>query len=242
MSCVAIIPARGGSKRIPGKNIKPFFGKPMIAWSIEVAKASGLFDRIVVSTDDPAIVEVAKQYGAEVPFIRPPELADDFTPTIPVIAHAINTLNEQGDTITEACCIYATAPFIRKDDLIEAHRQLQSGDWKYCFTVTEFAAPIFRSFEADESGAVSMFWPENFETRSQDLPEALHDAGQFYFGRVDAWLEGAVFFAKHATGYRIPRWRVQDIDTADDWTRAESMAAMLIETTSSDLAKPETLT
>jgi pseudaminic acid cytidylyltransferase len=231
MSRVAIIPARGGSKRIPGKNIKPFFGKPMIAWSIEAAKASGLFDRIVVSTDDPAIVEVAKHYGAEVPFIRPPELADDFTPTIPVIAHAINTLNEQGDTITEACCIYATAPFIRSDDLIQAHRQFHSGDWKYCFTVTEFAAPIFRSFEADENGAVSMFWPEHFETRSQDLPEALHDAGQFYFGRVDAWLEGAVFFAKNATGYRIPRWRVQDIDTADDWTRAESMAAMLIEDT-----------
>jgi pseudaminic acid cytidylyltransferase len=242
MSRVAIIPARGGSKRIPGKNIKPFFGKPMIAWSIEAAKASGLFDRIVVSTDDPAIVEVAKQYGAEVPFIRPPELADDFTPTIPVIAHAINTLKEQGDTITEACCIYATAPFIRADDLVQAHRQLHSGDWKYCFTVTEFAAPIFRSFEADENGAVSMFWPEHFETRSQDLPEALHDAGQFYFGRVEAWLEGAVFFAKHSTGYRIPRWRVQDIDTADDWTRAESMAAMLIETTSSDLAKPDTLT
>jgi len=228
MSRVAVIPARGGSKRIPRKNIKPFAGKPMIAWSIEAALNSGLFDRVIVTTDDQEIADVAKSYGAEVPFIRPPELSDDHAATIPVIAHAIDKLRAGGDAPDEVCCIYATAPFVSVDDLAGAYELFRNSQSHYCFTVTEFGAPVFRSFSVDELGAVAMFWPENFDKRSQDLPQAFHDAGQFYWGKATAWLNGDIFFAPHSRAFVIPRWRVQDIDTPDDWARAELMAPAIM--------------
>jgi len=218
---IAVIPARGGSKRIPRKNIKNFCGKPMIAWSIEAAKASALFDHILVSTDDAEIADIAKQWGAEVPFMRPVELSDDHAGTTEVIAHATRWALEQGFDVEAVCCIYATAPFVQAEDLKRGLAALESGNWAYAFTVTDFAAPIFRSFKQNAEGGIEMFYPEHFSTRSQDLPTALHDAGQFYWGRPSAWIEGKRIFDRHSTPVVIPRWRVQDIDTQDDWIRAE---------------------
>ncbi len=220
---LAIIPARGGSKRIPRKNIKPFCGKPMIAWPIEVARQSGCFDRIVVSTDDEEIAQVARQYGAEVPFMRTQELSDDHAGTIPVIAHAIEWCNAHGNEVHEACCIYATAPFIRAEDIRRGLDLLKDNQCDYAFSVTSYAFPIQRAIRMTAQGRVSMFNPEHFNTRSQDLEEAFHDAGQFYWGRADAWLQGRVIFGERSAPVPLPRYRVQDIDNADDWIRAEWM-------------------
>lgn len=225
---IAVIPARGGSKRIPRKNIKDFCGKPMIAWSIEAAKTSGLFDRIIVSTDDAEIAEVAKQWGAEVPFMRPDELSNDYAGTTEVISHATQWALEQGLDVDAVCCIYATAPFVQVADLMRGLEVLESGDWAYAFTVTDFAAPIFRSFKQTAEGGIEMFFPEHFLTRSQDLPTVLHDAGQFYWGRPSAWIEGKRIFDRHSTPVVIPRWRVQDIDTQEDWVRAEILAPIIM--------------
>jgi len=226
---IAVIPARGGSKRIPRKNIKDFCGKPMIAWSIEAAKSSGLFERVIVSTDDAEIAEVARQWGAEVPFMRPAELSNDFAATTEVIAHATQWALDQGFDVAAVCCIYATAPFVQTDDLKRGWDALNSGNWDYAFTVTDFAAPIFRSFKQTAEGGIEMFFPEHFATRSQDLPiAALHDAGQFYWGKPAAWLEGKRIFDKHSKPVLIPRWRVQDIDTLEDWERAEILATVIM--------------
>lgn len=224
---IAVIPARGGSKRIPRKNIKDFCGKPMIVWSIEAAKASKLFDRIIVSTDDAEVAEMAKQWGAEAPFMRPAELSDDYAGTTEVIAHATQWALTQGFDVDAVCCIYATAPFIQVEDIKRGWQALNSGDWAYAFTVTDFAAPIFRSFKQTVDGGIEMFFPEHFSTRSQDLPIALHDAGQFYWGRTSAWIEGKRIFDRHSIPIVIPRWRVQDIDTQDDWIRAELIFGIL---------------
>lgn len=225
---VAIIPARGGSKRIPRKNIKEFHGKPMIAWSIEAAKKTGIFDRIVVSTDDEEIASIARKWGAEVPFMRPAELSEDFTATIPVISHAIQWLMEKGEDLEAICCIYATAPFVEAEDITKGYTELTSGGWAYTFSVTDFSAPIFRSFKLSETGGVEMFYPEYFNTRSQDLPDAYHDAGQFYWGLKESWLQEKIFFSNESKPILIPRWRVQDIDTPSDWQRAEKIALQIL--------------
>lgn len=224
---VAIIPARGGSKRIPRKNIKLFAELPIIAHSIKAAQESDLFDRIIVTTDDEEIAEVARHYGAEVPFLRPKELSDDHTATIPVIAHAIQSLQESGNIIDTACCIYATAPFIRSVDIISAYNALIIHNKHYAFPVTTFGFPIFRGVKRDKEGNIEMFWPEHFTTRSQDLPEAYHDVGQFYWGTRDAWLEGKPIFSDVATTIVLPRHLVQDIDTPEDWERAQLMYKVL---------------
>lgn len=224
---VAVIPARGGSKRIPRKNIRRFAGQPMIAYSIQCALSSGVFDRVVVSTDDEEIAAIATHYGAEVPFMRPVGLADDHASTTPVIAHAIEQLQAAGAQLAAVCCIYPTAPFIDADDVRAGMHTLQSGSWQYVFSATSFAFPIFRSLKRIEGGAVEMFFPEHFLTRSQDLPEALHDAGQFYWGQAQAWLSGMRIFDRWSTVVTIPRWRVQDIDTEEDWVRAEIMHSYL---------------
>jgi N-acylneuraminate cytidylyltransferase len=218
---IAVIPARGGSKRIPRKNIRDFCGKPMIAWSIEVAKASGLFDHVIVSTDDAEIAEVAKQWGAEVPFMRPAHLSNDRAGTTEVIAHATQWAIDQGWPITAVCCIYATAPFVQLEDIKQAWEALEPGDWAYVFSATSFDSSIFRSFKLNAEGGIEMFFPEHFLTRSQDLPTALHDAAQFYWGKPSSWIEGKKIFARHSATIMVPRWRVQDIDVQDDWTRAE---------------------
>lgn len=225
---VAIIPARGSSKRIPRKNVKDFCGKPIIAYSIEAALESELFDRVIVSTDDEEIASIAKKYGAEVPFMRPKELSDDFTPTIPVIAHAIERL-QKTSPVDIACCIYATAPFIQSRFLKEAYTALIQNGSAYSFSATSFAFPIQRAIKLDAHRHVEMFYPEHFNTRSQDLEEAYHDAGQFYFGDAQAWLEGKMVFSKESTAIILPRHLVQDIDTLEDWKRAEIMYKVLKE-------------
>lgn len=224
---VAVIPARGGSKRIPRKNVREFAGKPMIAHSINCALQSGLFERVIVSTDDEEISLIAHDCGAELPFCRPRELSGDHTGTTEVIAHAVNWLNSQGANPSAVCCIYATAPFIRQEDIARGLAILESGDWQYVFSATTFAFPVFRSFQINTEGKLKMFFPEYFKTRSQDLPEALHDAGQFYWGRPQAWLGNVRIFDKASTVVTIPRWRVQDIDTLEDWDRAQIMWQVL---------------
>lgn len=218
---LAIIPARGGSKRIPRKNIKPFCGKPMIVWSIEAARQSGCFDRIIVSTDDTEIAEVAQAHGAEVPFVRPPELSDDHTGTIPVIAHAIDWMSARATPVELACCLYATAPFVQADDLRRGLEVLKKSGADYAFSVTSYAFPIQRAIRIRPDQRVEMFNPEHFSTRSQDLEEAFHDAGQFYWGCADAWRAGKPIFSHDAAPVLLPRHRVQDIDTPEDWERAE---------------------
>jgi N-acylneuraminate cytidylyltransferase len=225
---IAIIPARGGSKRSPRKNIKVFCGKPMIAWSIDAALATGIFDAVIVSTDDDEIAAVAETNGAEAPFRRPAELADDHTPTLPVVAHAIRWFEEHRAAVTFACCIYATAPFLQARYLVEGFNLLESHpDAEFSFGVTSFAFPIFRSLKRNLDGTVSMFWPENEMTRSQDLPEALHDAGQFYWGRKEAFLNRRGVFSAVSHPVILPRHLVQDIDTPEDWDMAERMFSAL---------------
>ena len=218
---LAVIPARGGSKRIPHKNIRPFWGKPMIGWSIEVALKSGCFDKVAVSTDDAEIAEVALDFGAEVPFVRPADLSDDHAPTLPVIAHATSWYQAQGYTPTEVCCLYATAPFVQIDDLQKGLVQLQRSGAQYVFSATDFGFPIQRAMYLSDTGRVAMLHPEHANTRSQDLQETYHDAGQFYWGRAQAWLDQLPFMGADAEIIYLPRYRVQDIDTEADWRRAE---------------------
>jgi N-acylneuraminate cytidylyltransferase len=224
LNCVAIIPARGGSKRIPRKNLKPFDGVPMIVRSIRTALDCGLFDQVVVSTDDEEIVDVARTHGALVPFVRPVELADDFTGTAAVIVHALSQL----PTFDYVCCIYATAPLLQARYLRQGHELLvQHPDKSFAFSVTGFGFPVQRALTLDEQGALTSLYPEFRNTRSQDLPEAYQDAGQFYWGRREAWLRGDVLFSPASLPVILPRHLVQDIDTLEDWKRAEYLYAAL---------------
>lgn len=216
---LAVIPARGGSKRVPRKNVQAFCGRPMIAWAIEAALESGCFDRVIVSTDDEEIAAVAEGYGAEAPFRRPADLSDDFTPTAPVVAHAIRWQQLSGP-VDRVCCIYATAPFTRPQDLRAAMSLLQDGI-DYVFSATTYDFPIQRAIRLGPAGEVTMFQPEHLLSRSQDLEEAFHDAGQFYWGRTDAWLAGRPIFEARSRILKLPRYRVQDIDTREDWEHAE---------------------
>jgi pseudaminic acid cytidylyltransferase len=224
---IAIIPARGGSKRIPRKNIREFCGKPIIAYSIEAARQSNCFDRIIVSTDDAEIATVARDWGAETPFLRPAELANDFAGTIPVIKHAIEWFNKNEIQPELACCIYATAPFVTSQDLQRGLDTLLSTKSEYAFTLTSYPFPIQRAVRLTSSGRIAMFQPEHFNTRSQDLEEAYHDAGQFYWGRCEAFLRELPMFSEAAAPVLLPRHRVQDIDTLEDWSRAELMFNIL---------------
>ena len=219
----AIIPARGGSKRIPRKNVKEFAGRPMIAWPITAALESGVFDKVVVSTDSDEIARTAEKWGAEVPFMRPEELSDDHTPTAPVLVHAVECLREQGVEVENGCCIYATAPFVRSEYLREGLETLTEKNVTTVFSVTSFAFPIFRSLKINEFGALEMFWPEHAMTRSQDLPEAYHDAGQFYWFNCRKFLAEPKLYAVDSLPVVLPRHLVQDIDTPEDWVTAENM-------------------
>ncbi len=219
MKRVAIIPARGGSKRIPRKNIKPFFGQPIIGYSIRAAQESGLFDSIVVSTDDEEIADVARSFGADIPFMRPPSLADDHTGTGAVVCNALNWFHQNGKTYDAACCIYATAPLLDPQRLKEGWDKLQGK--RFAFSVTSYAFPIQRALKQTADGSVDMFWPENLTKRSQDLEPAYHDAAQFYWGWTDAWLNGEIAFSPISAPVILPRTQVVDIDTPEDWEVAE---------------------
>jgi pseudaminic acid cytidylyltransferase len=220
---LAVIPARGGSKRIPRKNVRVFGGKPMIVWSIEAAIQSGCFDRVLVSTDDFEIAQVAKDHGADVPFQRPAELSDDHTGTGAVIAHATKWNNDNGISATQVCCIYATAPFVLAQDLQRGLALLNSSDADFVFTVTSYAYPIQRALRITQEERIEMFHPSHISSRSQDLEEAWHDAGLFYWGGATAWLNQKNAFLGNSLPLVLPRHRVQDIDTEEDWVRAELM-------------------
>lgn len=221
-NAVAIIPARGGSKRIPRKNIKDFFGKPLIAYSIQTAVESKLFDKVIVTTDDEEIAKIAKEYGAEVPFIRPKELSDDFTGTGDVVKHALNYLKEHGEEFDFVCTIYATAPLLQPRYLIEGFEALKNSDAINAFSATSMPFPIQRTFKLDKNGRCEMFTPEHYMTRSQDLEEAYQDAGQFYWSKLDK-KSSDIMFGKDSIPIILPRYLVQDIDTLEDWIRAEYM-------------------
>ncbi|MDA0768345.1 MAG: pseudaminic acid cytidylyltransferase [Verrucomicrobia bacterium] len=226
---LAIIPARGGSKRIPRKNIREFRGKPMIAWSIDAARASGCFDAIIVSTDDDEIALLAESLGADVPFRRPPGLSDDFTPTIPVLRHAVSTFEKySGKSVDFGCCIYATAPFVSAEKLKEGLALLEADErLDFAFSVTSFPFPIQRALKLGEGGRVAMFQPEHELSRSQDLEESFHDAGQFYWFRPASLEEREGFFTARARPVILPREQVQDIDTLEDWQCAELIHEIL---------------
>ena len=217
---VAIIPARGGSKRIPGKNIRLFCGRPIIAYAIEAARRSGLFARILVSTDSDEIACIARAHGAETPFVRPAALADDVTTTAAVLAHALGALGAAAPA--HACCLYATAAFVTPEDLSAGFELLRARPFSTVIGVTSFPAPIFRALRRTDNGQVKMIWPEHRDTRSNDLPEALHDAGQFYWVCVDDFLDQPVLFGERTGAVRLPRRRVYDIDTVEDWEWAEA--------------------
>jgi pseudaminic acid cytidylyltransferase len=220
---VAVIPARGGSKRIPRKNIRHFAGKPIIAYSILAAQTASLFDRIIVSTDDDEIAAVARNWGAEVPFKRPEDLSGDFTGTNAVIKHAIRWFQGTGQDVEYVCCIYATAPFIDPQHLRDGFARLQSSEKSFVFTITPYGFPIQRAVRLSPSGSIEAFDERQFSTRSQDLDTYYHDAGQFYWGRTRAFLDDVMMFSPAAFPLILPRFLVQDIDTEDDWERAELM-------------------
>jgi N-acylneuraminate cytidylyltransferase len=225
MTALIVIPARGGSKRIPRKNIRPFMGTPMIAWSIKAALAVEGLTAVIVSTDDDEIAAVARDHGAQVPFRRPAALADDHTGTVEVVAHAIEAYTTPQARPDWVCCLYATAPFVTPDDLTRGLDVIRGGDADYAFPVTAFEYPIQRALRLTDNGGVEPFQPECLAARSQDLEPAYHDAGQFYWGRSDAWLANRPVFGPRSLPLILPRHRVQDIDTEEDWIMAERLFA-----------------
>ena len=220
---LAVIPARGGSQRIPRKNIRLFAGKPIIAYSIEAALQSRLFDQVVVSTDDAEIAAVARDWGAQTPFLRPAELADAYTGTNAVAKHALAWFLDQGQRFDIACCLYATAPFVTATVLRQGLELLQASGKRYAFAVTSFDFPIQRGIRLLPQGGVEPLFPQAIMRRSQDLEPAYHDAGQFYWGEAAAFLDDLPLFGTDSAALALPRWRVQDIDTEEDWRRAELM-------------------
>ncbi len=224
---LAVIPARGGSKRIPRKNIKVFHGKPIIAYAINAAMAAGIFDHVIVSTDDVEIAQIAKDYGALVPFNRPVELADDHTPTVPVIANAIRSCIKLGWDVQEVCCIYPGVPFLSTNDLCMAYEQLLESGAHYVFPVAAFPSPVQRALQRLPNGTVTPFQPEYVATRTQDLEPGYFDVGQFYWGKSSTWLQ-ELNLHLNAVTLIIPEWRAVDIDTAADWERAELLYEMML--------------
>lgn len=218
---VAIIPARGGSKRIKDKNIRDFGGQPMIFWAISNAIKSGIFDRIIVSTDSIEVKAIALECGAEVPFIRPAHLSNDLAGTLPVIKHCIDWLEGHDETLSEVCCIYPATPFLEPQDLQKGFRRLFKNDVCFSFSITSYAHPIQRALRINENGLVKMIKKKNSDNQTQDLSEMYHDAGQFYWAMASNWRSESSILSSRASGIIIPRYRAIDIDTWEDWTFAE---------------------
>ncbi len=229
MSKLAIIPARGGSKRIPRKNIKLFHGKPIIAYSIEVALQSGLFDEVMVSTDDNEIAEISKQYGATIPFFRSAKTSDDFATTADVIIEVIQQLKDNDQQYEYACCLYPASPFITKQSLTDGYNLLKNNNYTTVFPVCRFSYPIQRCLRMTEAQKVEMMFPENLEKRSQDLPASYHDTGQFYWINVESFLKDKTLFTKNSGAIIIDEMQVQDIDNDTDWKLAEMKYKLLNE-------------
>lgn len=223
---LCVIPARGGSKRVPRKNVRPFLGRPMIGWAIAAAKAAGVFDRLLVSTDDDEIAAVAEAEGAEAPFRRPAALADDHTGTREVIAHAVAEAEQLWGPAEAACCLYATAALVDPATLAGGLARLRAGGCRYVFPVVPFPAPVERGLRRAPDGGLTMIDPAAYATRSQDLAPAWRDAGQFYWAAPGTWAEAAPIF-EGAAGLETPPWRAVDVDTPEDWRMAEIIAAGL---------------
>ncbi len=224
---IAIIPARGGSKRIKRKNIKDFYGTPMIARAIKTAINSEIFDEVIVSTDDEEIMRISEKFGARIPFKRPENISDDFTITSTVIKHALQECYSNNNKIEAVCCIYPTSPFLIKQDLIKSFNMFKDGSWEYVFSSTNFPSSIFRSFSFNSDLSIRMFDKENYKKRTQDFPEAYYDAAQFYWASHETWLNEKPIFTKRSTALNLPRWRVLDIDTMEDWENAEIFAPVI---------------
>lgn len=223
MKNLCIIPARGGSKRIPRKNVKRFLGKPMLAYSIEAALKTGLFDEVMVSTDDEEIAEVARQYGAKVPFMRSAETANDFATTADVLNEVISNYKASGIEFDNFCCIYATAPMTQSEDIAVAYERLLSSDFTVVYPVVQFSYPIWRCLDLAEDGTMKRHWPEYENSRSQDLPKEYHDTGTFYWYKTAEWLSGNIKIG----GIEVDETRIQDIDTETDWKLAEMKYKLL---------------
>ena len=225
MKNLAIIPARGGSKRIPRKNVKPFLGKPMLAYSIEAALATGLFDEVMVSTDDEEIAEVARQYGAKVPFMRSAVTASDYATTADVLKEVLDNYRELGYEFDNFCCIYATAPMVQPKDITSAFNRLVSSKFSVVYPVVQFSYPIWRCLDLGEDGTMKRHWPEFENSRSQDLPKEYHDTGTFYWYKTKEWLAGDL----NLGGIEVDETTIQDIDTETDWKLAEMKYKLLHE-------------
>ena len=226
MKSLCIIPARGGSKRIPRKNIKPFMGKPIMAYSIEAALESGIFDEVMVSTDDVEFADVAKKYGASVPFIRSEVTANDYATTVDVLLEVIETYKQREMVFDTICCLYSTAPFVTSERLKEAYSKL-SDKVDACFTMVEYSYPIQRSLRINEVGFVEMKYPEHIKSRTQDLEKIYHDAGQFYFVKTETLIEEKTVWCKHTAPLVLSELEVQDLDTLTDWQLAEMKYELL---------------
>jgi len=223
---IAIIPARGGSQRIPFKNIKQFCGKPMITYPIETALSSNSIDKIVVSTDNDEIASVAVEYGALVPFKRPSELSDNFTPTVPVISHAIKMLTKLDWEIDNICCIYPCTPLLDYRVIDDVFEKFKSREIDYAYPIIHYPHPIQRALIMTETGKMEFLFPENELVRTQDFEDTYHDTGQFYWGTTNAWLSGRKMHTD-GIGVEINSLNVIDIDTENDWIKAEKMKLML---------------
>jgi N-acylneuraminate cytidylyltransferase len=221
MSTLCIIPARGGSKRIPRKNLKDFRGRPIIAYSIEAALASGVFHTVMVSTDDSDIADVARFYGAQVPFMRSAATADDHATTADVLLETLEGYRKRGLSFDIACNLYPTAPFVTADDLKSGFNTLSAGPFDVVLPVVAFSYPILRSLNRADNGKIDMNWPEHMNSRSQDLPKAFHDAGQWAFFKTEPFLQTKTLLGPNTGSVVLPESRVQDIDTLDDWAFAE---------------------
>ncbi len=226
MKSLCIIPARGGSKRIPRKNIKSFMGKPIMAYSIEAALESGIFNEVMVSTDDEEFAEVAKQYGASVPFLRSEATANDYATTVDVLLEVIETYKQRGMEFDTICCLYSTAPFVTSERLKDASSKL-SDSVDACFTMVEYSYPIQRSLRINEAGLVEMQYPEHLKSRTQDLEKVYHDAGQFYFVKTNTLIEEKTVWCKHTAPLVLSELEVQDLDTLTDWQLAEMKYELL---------------
>lgn len=220
---VALIPARGGSKRIPRKNIKSFCGAPIISYSIRVAQETGLFDNVLVSTDDEEIATVSSSLGASIPFMRPSHLSDDYATTLQVVNHAIRWLTKKDARPTYVCCIYPTAPFLVRRYILAGLELIRDKGYDFAFSATNYDFPVQRSLRRLPQGGVEPMFPHLIDSRSQDLESAIHDAGQFYWGKPKAFLDETPIFSAGSAPIVLPTYLVQDIDTLEDWTKAELM-------------------
>lgn len=223
MKNLCIIPARGGSKRIPRKNVKPFLGKPMLAYSIEAALATGLFDEVMVSTDDEEIAEMARKYGAQVPFLRSAETSNDYATTADVLKEVLVNYKRQGLDFDNFCCLYATAPMVQSRDIVSAFERLMISKFTCVYPVVAFSYPIWRCLDLAEDGSMTRHWPEFENSRSQDLPKEYHDTGTFYWYKTHEWLNGNVVVG----GIEVDETCIQDIDTETDWKIAEMKYKLL---------------